>query len=199
MDSIGTRLKSLREGRGISPEALSRSLRNRKDINLDVSRETIDKWERGTRTPNANAVVALSLYYGVSTDYILGLEDYWSSHNNLEITAVTLGLSNKATENLIMLRSAEGGSVADVLGSILESPLLMDALKEANKSRAGISRQLHYCEDDRTEGHREQFIDMSDMYVIKSLRKMEALLRDALGYNAVVEYKEATNGKHQTD
>ena len=192
MDSTGTRLKALRESKGLSPEALSRVLRNRKDISLDVSRETIDKWERGTRTPNANAVVSLARYFGVSTDYFLGLDEYWASHNHLQITAATLGLSDKATENLIMLRSAEGGLVADVLAAILESPLLMDTLIEANKSRAGISRQLHYCKDDRTEGHREQFIDMSDMYVIKALRKTEGLLRDALGYNAVASYKEAT-------
>lgn len=32
-------------------------------------------WELGKRVPNAEAVVTLAKYFGVSTDYLLGLED----------------------------------------------------------------------------------------------------------------------------
>lgn len=206
--SIGARLKELRERKGLSPEALKISLANRKDVNLSVSRETIDKWERNSRTPNAEAIRALALYYGVTSDYILGLDDYWAATDNLKITAVTLGFSDKATENLINLRSADGGLVSDVLSEILESDLLKDTMKELKSSRSGISRQLHYCKD-YSEKHREcvpalfleQALDLADVYIIKALRKTASFYREVLGYNEIFRYrKEATdNGEHQED
>ena len=203
MNTIGTRLKELRESKNLTPKALSISLAGRNDINLNVSRETIDKWERGERTPNAEAVRALALYFGVTTDYLLGLDDYWSSHDNLSITAVTLGFSDKATDNLLALRSAEGGIVSDTLSLLLESPQLLETLKVVNKSRADISRQIHYCEDYAEKyGDNiprlfiEQAIDMADMYIIKSLRAVEVFLRDALGYTNLINYQGGHNGEH---
>lgn len=32
-------------------------------------------WENGQRVPNANAVVILAKYFGVTTDYLLGVEE----------------------------------------------------------------------------------------------------------------------------
>lgn len=196
MKSIGTILKELREKKGLSPKALSISLAGRNDINLNVSRETIDKWERDERTPNAEAIRALALYYGVTSDYILGLDEYWASHNNLSITAATLGFSDEATENLINLRSVEGGLVSYTLSEILESPQLLDTLKVINKTRSDVSRQIRYCEDYKEKYGKEippffieQAIDLSDVYIIKSLRKIDGFLRDVLGYNDVLSYK----------
>ncbi len=199
MKSIGTILKELREKKGLSPKALSISLAGRNDINLNVSRETIDKWERDERTPNAEAIRALALYYGVTSDYILGLDEYWASHNNLSITAATLGFSDEATENLINLRSVEGGLVSYTLSEILESPQLLDTLKVINKTRSDVSRQIRYCEDYKEKYGKEippffieQAIDLSDVYIIKSLRKIDGFLRDVLGYNDVLSYKKET-------
>lgn len=205
MEHIGTRLKKLREDKNLSPEALRLSLDARKELNLKVSRETIDKWERGTRTPNAEAVVALALYYGVSADYILGLEEYWATHNALQITAVTLGLSDRATENLISMRSLDGGLLADVLTDVLESPKLEETLRILKKSKADISRQIHYCQDYEEkyglkvpEKFLEEAVDLSDTYIIKAIRGVDTLLRDALGFDEVRAFQEdVQHGEHK--
>ena len=205
MEHIGTRLKKLREEKNLSPEALRLSLAARKDLKLTVSRETIDKWERGTRTPNAEAVIALALYYGVSADYILGLEEYWATHDALQITAVTFGLSDRATENLISLRSLDGGLLADILTDILESPKLEGTLRVLKKAKADISRQIHYCADYKEkygqevpERFLEEAVDLSDTYVIKAIRGVDTLLRDTLGFDEVRAFQEeAQHGKHQ--
>lgn len=41
-----------------------------------LSQTAIVYWENGQRVPNAQAVVVLAEFYGVSTDYLLGLKDY---------------------------------------------------------------------------------------------------------------------------
>ena len=44
---------------------------------LDVSRQSVSKWESGASQPEIDRVVALSRVFGVSTDYLLwdGLEE----------------------------------------------------------------------------------------------------------------------------
>ena len=204
MEQIGTRLKKLREDKGLSVEGLKLSLDARKELNFSVSRETLDKWERGTRVPNAEAIVSLALYYGVSADYILGLEEYWATHDSMEITAVTLGVSNKATENLVSLRNHH----ADVLNDLLESPNLEKIFEILKKTKSGIERQLVYC-----EGYKEKYdvnvtkhyydisVDLSDIYIVKAVRRIDTLLRESFGFNKILSYQDevAQHGEHQED
>ncbi len=59
-----------------------KELRNEKELSQDelakqtgLSRSAISAWESGTRVPAATAVVVLAKFFGVSSDYLLGLED----------------------------------------------------------------------------------------------------------------------------
>lgn len=42
---------------------------------IELSHTAIVYWETAQRVPNANAVVTIAQFFGVSTDYLLGLED----------------------------------------------------------------------------------------------------------------------------
>ncbi len=42
---------------------------------LDVSNQTISKWEKGGALPRGEHLIKLSNIFGCSTDYLLGLED----------------------------------------------------------------------------------------------------------------------------
>ncbi len=42
---------------------------------IGVAQQTISGWETGRRMPRGEHLKALSLLYGCSTDYLLGLED----------------------------------------------------------------------------------------------------------------------------
>jgi len=42
---------------------------------VGVSQSGIKQWENAERIPNAEAVVKFAKFFGVSTDYLLGLED----------------------------------------------------------------------------------------------------------------------------
>ena len=61
------RLKELRTEKEVTQAEIAKS--------IGFTQRAIAYWETGERVPNAQAIVALSKYFGVSTDYLLGLED----------------------------------------------------------------------------------------------------------------------------
>ncbi len=61
------RLKELRSEKGLSQQQLAKL--------IGVSQKAIDFWEKGINEPKASYVVALSKFFAVSADYLLGLID----------------------------------------------------------------------------------------------------------------------------
>lgn len=57
-------LYALRKQKGLSQEQLAEA--------LDVSRQAISKWENGTAMPETETLIALSRYFGVSIDTLVG-------------------------------------------------------------------------------------------------------------------------------
>ena len=62
---IQTILRRLRMDAGITQQQLSREIK--------IGQATISQWESGASKPTADALIALSKYYGVSADFILGI------------------------------------------------------------------------------------------------------------------------------
>ncbi len=60
-------LKQLRIERGIGQIELSKE--------IGVSKGIISLWENGLREPSMSSLIALSIYFGVSIDYLVGLQD----------------------------------------------------------------------------------------------------------------------------
>ena len=63
---MGTRIRELRRERGISQPQLAAA--------IGVSKGVISFWENGVNEPKASYIVALCKFFGVSSDYLLGLE-----------------------------------------------------------------------------------------------------------------------------
>lgn len=61
------RIKQLRIEEGITQTQLANE--------LNMSQSSIAYWEAGKKVPNANAIIALAQYFGVTTDYLLGITD----------------------------------------------------------------------------------------------------------------------------
>lgn len=59
-------LYALRKQRNLSQEQLAEA--------LGVSRQSISKWESGASTPEPEKLIALSRYFAVSVDHLLGIE-----------------------------------------------------------------------------------------------------------------------------
>ena len=61
------RLKDLRAESGLSAKKLSKE--------IGVSDSTIIRWENGDRVPSIDNLYSLAVYFRVTSDYLIGLED----------------------------------------------------------------------------------------------------------------------------
>ena len=61
------RIKQLREEDGLTQTQLAEA--------TGFSQSAIAYWERGERTPSVEVIIKLAKFFGVSTDYLLGLSD----------------------------------------------------------------------------------------------------------------------------
>ncbi len=64
--NIGKTIKELRQKKGITQEEFSEALR--------VSVQTVSRWENGVNAPDLSMLPQLAVYFGVTADYLLGLE-----------------------------------------------------------------------------------------------------------------------------
>ena len=67
MEKFIERLKELRIEKNLTQEELSKE--------IGTSQSSITYWETGKRIPSALVIITLAKYFGVTTDYLLGLED----------------------------------------------------------------------------------------------------------------------------
>lgn len=61
--TFGETLANLRKSKGLSQEQLAEK--------LDITRQTISKWELNQSTPDINYIAQLSDFFNVSTDYLI--------------------------------------------------------------------------------------------------------------------------------
>lgn len=60
-------LKNLRQERGLGQVELSKQ--------LGLSKGIISLWENGLREPNMSSLIILAKFFGVSIDFLVGLDD----------------------------------------------------------------------------------------------------------------------------
>lgn len=61
------RLKELRQDKNLTTKQLGK--------NLQVSDSTITRWENGLRVPSIDNLYNIAVYFNVSADFLLGLEN----------------------------------------------------------------------------------------------------------------------------
>lgn len=88
------RIKALREARGWTQAELARR--------MNMTRNGINSWEQGLLMPSPPSLVDLARLFSVSTDYLLGVENY-SAVNvtglNEEDVALLAQLADRLREN----------------------------------------------------------------------------------------------------
>ena len=60
-------LKSLRIDNNLSQQKLAEQ--------IGVTQKAIDFWEKGINEPKASYIIKLEKFFGITSDYILGIED----------------------------------------------------------------------------------------------------------------------------
>lgn len=66
-NNLSLRLTEVRKKNNLSQEALGKE--------IGVSHQTVSKWERGEKSPNAEQLIAISKLYGISLDELVGGEE----------------------------------------------------------------------------------------------------------------------------
>lgn len=67
MKVFAERLRDLRREHGMTLKDVA--------LGVDISINTVSRWERKERIPNIENIIALAKFFNVSTDYLCGLED----------------------------------------------------------------------------------------------------------------------------
>lgn len=67
MISLGQRLVNLRKEHGLTQQQVAER--------IWVNKATISSYELSTRTPSFDSLIKLSKLFGVTTDYLLGIDD----------------------------------------------------------------------------------------------------------------------------
>lgn len=67
-NNLQTRLKELRIEKNLSQQKLAQE--------IGVTQKAIDFWEKGINEPKASYIIKLAKFFNVSSDYILGIENF---------------------------------------------------------------------------------------------------------------------------
>lgn len=71
MSILGNKIKNLREQRGLTQADLAAALNL--EFGLKTDRVMISKWETGFQTPIMSTIICLAKYFGVTIDYLNGV------------------------------------------------------------------------------------------------------------------------------
>ena len=67
MNTFGERLKELRLEKGLTQTELAKS--------TGFTQPAIARWEKALQIPNIETAIVFAKFFGVTTDYLLGLEN----------------------------------------------------------------------------------------------------------------------------
>ena len=106
---IGKRLKELRTTEGLTQQELAKI--------LNVSSMSISFYENEQRKPDSDFIISVSKYFGVSTDYLLGLINA-KDKENIEISKVT-GLNDFSLTILEKSSKEKNNTAAEIINTIV--------------------------------------------------------------------------------
>lgn len=85
----------------------------------------MSQYQDGSTQPNLQSLAEIAKYFGVSTDWLLGLTDMRTPNMDVRAIANYIHLSDKAIERLNSLTAIEGGDMYLImLSAMIESPEL---------------------------------------------------------------------------
>jgi len=131
---FSTRLRKLMDEGRVRQHELSEK--------TETSRQAISQYMDGTSLPNSDKLYRICQYFGVSSDYMLGLSSTPSYDRDTKAVCDTVGLSEKAVNFLIHQNTHYGNEELDYL----------------------LSNEEPYVEDESLDENRENFRILDNLY-----------------------------------
>ena len=97
---FGRRLRQLREEKKLTQTKVARR--------MNLSKATISGYENNVKTPSVDVLAQLSVFYGVTTDYLLGLDNRPMLYTD-GLSDTQRGLIQRLIEEFRADRAAERG------------------------------------------------------------------------------------------
>lgn len=116
-DIFPSRLRKLIDDRGTTITALSKELK--------ISRQAVSQYADGTGQPNVEKLRSIACYFGVSTDYLVGLSDY-EKQSTGKLTASDMGIMDEAAQQLAEDKKTRSGISGVVLSILAKSSQFYD-------------------------------------------------------------------------
>lgn len=160
--NVGERIKGLRKKVGLTQKELSEI--------LQVSQQTISLWESNATYPNAKDLILISKHFGVSADYLLGMDDDSDKHISFLLDFVdTLyeeinGLSDPNFMNCVY-RFLNSNNEIIYIGKAKD-------LKNRLNNHAHLPKECYeeVCEVEYCSFETEDEMDLAERYLIPKIR-----------------------------
>lgn len=112
-ETFADRLTKLRENTGKKRQEVADE--------LEISRASLEYYEKGKRKPDIEVLAKVAKYYGVSTDYLLGLSNAQTVDKDIQFICDYTGLSEKSVDVLHFYKSYE--MIYPTINKLLESEI----------------------------------------------------------------------------
>ena len=147
-NEIGIRIMQLRDERGKSQEDVAKG--------IGESRETVRNWEVGTRKIKAESIIKLSKYFGVTSDYLLGLGDVKAVNYDIQVACMTTGLSESAVQYLHEINDTNNSrsyifGYSDIISGLLTTRKMTSVLSHFKVALALQDAATQYEQEDHPE------------------------------------------------
>ena len=131
------RLTQLREDRGLKRQEVADA--------LEISRASLEYYEKGQRKPDIEVAARIAKYYGVSTDYLVGVSAAQvtaSENETLKTVCDYLGISEASAEQVSYLTSIGYNANMDAILSSEIIEILTTSLDDYDKK--SIEKAIAY-------------------------------------------------------
>ena len=89
---------------------------------LGISRPTVSYWYYGERTPDAESLITISNNFGLTTDYLLGLSDYYHKDKSVQTVQRVTALSEDAVFKLNEIaHGKDSDSFPAIISALIEN------------------------------------------------------------------------------
>lgn len=127
---LANKILSLRKNNGWSQEELAEK--------MNVSRQSISKWESAAAIPDINRILELANLFGVSTDYLLKDELETIAYSETDERENRVRVSLQEMNDFLKSKAADGARIAKGVALCILSPVVLLLLIAVSEQSAAV-------------------------------------------------------------
>ena len=189
-DVIGRRISGLLADRGLTQKELA--------VAVGVHVNVVSYWCRSVRVPNIDQIVDIAKFFGVPTDYLLGVSDVETLDMDMMALCHTTGLTKEAAANLLRFSRPQEPETEDVMPAV-------NAMLSDSAVSSGLVSYIYFLMEDceraddylREGEHPDsrlakamatgKLVDGMELSLFRADEAFRSALDKALGYRRIID------------